>query len=271
VWFAHQHGVARWIAVTAYTHRAVINLMGDIGPTTADMVFGTSSDLFKLRWGNDTHMRGTRANLNLQETWKDIRLLIVDERFTMTGKHFAAIEQQLLLTMRDCGRTPDSSHSLFGGIGVLLTGDHHQNRPVHGAPLFQGNGDIRTGTVRDAASRTAANAHRDGPVWDTQFVSNARGRHILGQLHTTVMLKTHFRMEPYLSALNDRLRGGCLTDADFDDINACAVGAPDKPASIHHPNLRNAHFMMLRHTVGDAIVHALLQRRAAEDQHQLIR
>jgi hypothetical protein len=31
VWFAHNHGVARWIAVTAYTHRAAINLTGDIG------------------------------------------------------------------------------------------------------------------------------------------------------------------------------------------------------------------------------------------------
>jgi hypothetical protein len=136
VWFAHQHEVARWIGVTAYTHRAVINLMGDIGPTTAHMVFGTSSDLFKQGWGNDTPTRMTRAKLDLQETCKDIRLLIVDEMFTMTGKHFAAIEQQLFLTMRHCGRTPDSSHSLFGGIGVLLTGDHHHNRPVHGAPLF---------------------------------------------------------------------------------------------------------------------------------------
>jgi hypothetical protein len=67
--------------------------MGDIGPTTADMVFGTSSDLFKLKWGNDTPMRGTRAKLDLQHTWKDIRLLIADELFTMTGKLFAAIEQ----------------------------------------------------------------------------------------------------------------------------------------------------------------------------------
>jgi hypothetical protein len=49
VWFAHQHWATRWIAVTTNTHQAVINLMGDIGPTTADMVFGTSSDLFKLR------------------------------------------------------------------------------------------------------------------------------------------------------------------------------------------------------------------------------
>jgi archaellum biogenesis ATPase FlaH len=99
VWFAHQHGVARRIAVTAYTHRAVINLMGDIGPTTTDMVFGTSSELFKPRWGNDTPMRGTRAKLDLHETWKDTRLLIVDELFTMTGKHFAAIKQQVFLTM----------------------------------------------------------------------------------------------------------------------------------------------------------------------------
>jgi hypothetical protein len=73
-------------------------------------------------------------------------------------------------------------------------------------------------------------------------------------------------MDPDLSALNACLRGGRLTDADFDDINACAIGAPEKPASIHHPNLRNAHFMVLRHNVGDAIIHALLPRRAAEDQ-----
>jgi hypothetical protein len=43
-------------------------------------------------------------------------------------------------------------------------------------------------------------------------------------------------MEPDFSALNDRLRGGRLTDADFDDINVCAIGVPKKPASIHHPN-----------------------------------
>jgi hypothetical protein len=42
VCFAHKHGVARWIVVTVYMHRAVISLMGDIGPTTADIVFGTS-------------------------------------------------------------------------------------------------------------------------------------------------------------------------------------------------------------------------------------
>jgi hypothetical protein len=143
---------------------------------------------------------------------------------------------QPCLTMRDCGRTPDSSHSLFVGIGVLLTGDHHQNRLVHGAPLFQGNGDIRYNgeTAADAASRTAANAQRDGPGWDAQFVSNARGRHVLGQLHTTVMLQTQFRMESDLSALNDRLRGGRLTDVDFDDINAFAIGAPEKNR-LHSP------------------------------------
>jgi hypothetical protein len=78
-------------------------------------------------------------------------------------------------------------------------------------------------------------------------------------------------MYPDLSALNTRLRGGRLKDADFDDINACAIGAPEKPASIHHPILRNAHFMLLRHIVGDAIVHALLPRRAAEAQHHPIR
>jgi hypothetical protein len=100
--------------------------------------------------------------LDLHETWKDIRLLIVDELFTMTGKHFAGIEQQL----RDCGRTSGSSHSLFGGIGVVLTGDHHQSRPINGAPLIQGNGDTRYGTAADAASRTATLArleHRKNP------------------------------------------------------------------------------------------------------------
>jgi hypothetical protein len=99
------------------------------------------------------------------------------------------------------------------------------------------------------------------------FVCNARDLRILGQLHTTMLLlQAQFRMDPDLSALNARLRGGCLTDADFDDIHACAIGAPEKTASIRHPNPRNAHFMVLRHTVGDVIVHALLPRCAAEDQ-----
>jgi hypothetical protein len=31
VWFAHNHRVTRWIAVTAYTHRAALNLTGVIG------------------------------------------------------------------------------------------------------------------------------------------------------------------------------------------------------------------------------------------------
>jgi hypothetical protein len=78
-------------------------------------------------------------------------------------------------------------------------------------------------------------------------------------------------MEPDFSALNDPLRDERLTDADFDDINACAIRAPEKTASVHHPNLRNAHFMVLRHSAGDAIVHALLPRRAVEDQQELIR
>jgi hypothetical protein len=182
------------------------------------------------------------------------------------------LSNNLYSTMRGCGRTPDSSHSSFGAIGVvLLTGDHHQNRIVHGAPLFQGNGDIRSGTAADTAGRTAANAHRDGPGWDTQFVNNLRGRHILGQLHTTVLLQAEIRMDPDLSTLNARLRDGCLTDVAFDDINACAIGAPENLASIHHPNHRNAHFMVLRHTMGDAIVHALLPRLTAKYQQQLCR
>jgi hypothetical protein len=68
---------------------------------------------------------------------------------------------------------------MFGEIGAVLTGNHHQNRSVHGAPLFQGNGYIRPGTAADAAGRTAAYAQRDGPGWDTQFVSNARPPHSL--------------------------------------------------------------------------------------------
>jgi hypothetical protein len=75
---AHQYGVARWIAVTAYIHRAVINLMGDNGLTTAHIVFGTSMDISKLRRGDDTPMRYTRAKLDLQFTWRDIRMVIVD-------------------------------------------------------------------------------------------------------------------------------------------------------------------------------------------------
>jgi hypothetical protein len=113
-------------------------------------------------------------------------MLIVDELFTMTGKHFAAIEQTLFLTMGDCGRTPDSSNSLFDGIGVILTGNHYQNRPVHGTPFFESNGDIRSGTAVDAAGRAAADAQRDGPEGGTWFVSTTRGRHIIGKFHITV-------------------------------------------------------------------------------------
>jgi hypothetical protein len=86
-----------------------------------------------------------------------------------------------------------------------------------------------------------------------------------------MLLQTQFRMDPDLSTLNTCQRGGRLTDADFDDIHACAIGAPEKHASIHHPILRKAHFIVLRHTVGGAIFHDLLPRRAAEDHQQLIR
>jgi hypothetical protein len=87
----------------------------------------TSGDLFKQRWGSDTPMRGKRAKLGLHEMWKDIRMVIGNELFTMSGKHnAAAIEQQLFLTMRDCGRMPDSLNSVFGGISAVLTGDHHR-------------------------------------------------------------------------------------------------------------------------------------------------
>jgi hypothetical protein len=240
------------------------NLMGDIGPTTADMVFGTSSELFKLRWGNDTPMLGTQAKLDRHETWKDARLLIVDKLFTMTGKHLTAIEQQLFLTMRDCGPTPDSSHSMFGGIGVILTGDHHQARRC-----VKGTG-------------TSVMARRPTPLVVTQRTPNATAPDGTPSLYATraavlfwvsctppCSYKHRF---VYLSELNDRLRGGRLTKADFDDyINACAIGAQEIPASIHHTILRNTHFMVPRHIVGEVNVHALLPRRAAKDQHLLIR
>jgi hypothetical protein len=103
--------------------------MSDIGPAFAQIMFGTSFDLFNLWWRNDTPMRGKQAKMDLEYTWKDTRELVVDELFTMTGKHFVAIDQHFFLTMRDCGRTPNSLNSLIGEIRVGLTGDHHQNRP----------------------------------------------------------------------------------------------------------------------------------------------
>jgi hypothetical protein len=89
-------------------------------------------------------------------------LLIVDDLFTMTAKHFVAIEQQLFLTMRDSGRTHDSPNSMLGGIGVILTGDHHQRQRVLSAPLFQSNGDIRSGMAADVPQRTPSITAPDG-------------------------------------------------------------------------------------------------------------
>jgi hypothetical protein len=123
--------------------------------------------------------------------------------------------------------------------------------------LFALNGRLRGGRL----------SHTDFGVINAKFVSKARGRHILRQLHATVLLYTQFRIDFVLFALNGRLRGGRLTYTDFGVISACAIGASHQHASIHHPSItRKAHSMGLHHTAGDAIVHVLLPHRAAKDQ-----
>jgi hypothetical protein len=131
-----------------------------------------------------------------------------------TPKHFkdheARWKQNVKGYNRRAGNERESEADITAGVG----GDEADasgrafTTLVSVPPWFQGNGNIRSGTPADAGGRTAANAQRDGPGWDTQFVSNARGRHILGQLHIIVLLQAQFRMEPDLSALNDRLPDG---------------------------------------------------------------
>jgi hypothetical protein len=123
--------------------------------------------------------------------------------------------------------------------------------------LFALNGRLRGGRL----------SYTDFGVINVKFVSKARGRQILGQFHTTVLLYTQFRIDFVLFVVNGRLRGGRFTYTDFDVINACAIGASHQHESIHHPSIiRNAHSMGLHHTAGDAINHVLLPHRAAKDQ-----
>ena len=123
--------LARYVALVAYTHRAVVPLM-DLGGQAA-----TTSMFFGLDPRHGYALRTNAAGVAAEERVRSIRGVILDE-CSMVGVHQLRNIEKRLRTGHP--HTPDGAKA-YGGVALLVCGDYAQHRCLGDVPVYQGWAD----------------------------------------------------------------------------------------------------------------------------------
>jgi hypothetical protein len=110
--------VSHWLKKTAYTGVAASLIDGKTTHTIASIQRGR-----KL---------SSESKAKLAEKWKHTRYLIIDEYSMISKSHFAAMSLNIGIAKTQAGASHNDSS--FGGISVIICGDHHQFPPVACSP-----------------------------------------------------------------------------------------------------------------------------------------
>eukprot|EP00873_Tetraselmis_striata_P028136 jgi/Tetstr1/448400/TSEL_035670.t1 len=282
VWLLWQHGVADWLIMSAYTHRAVLDCLGDVSPALGSIVYNTTCELFRIDPRRNRPLIGKRARDELSQTMQGRRFLILDEVMMPSAEHIAAIDVQCKVGMRlaGCITGPQDSQRPFGGQMVMAFGDHHQHPCIKGTPLTFGMHDTWKAMSDENSPTTGDRATPPPPVDGKQrrrssnqcnMAANA-GLQLLSGLDTVLIFNHQHRIkDDHLAHIAAELRAGNVTPELLDDLNSRAIGKPGLPADLHDPALRDAEFMTPRHARIAALTRFFVPRRARHAGQQLVR
>ncbi len=191
--------------------------------TAASAIGGrTLSSLAQI--GNHSRNRRTDTK-RLEDTWKDMKLLIIDEVSMVSCPLLARLHQNLIKGKHDQITAP------FANMDILFSGHFHQFPPVKSVAFYYG-------TDQNTSTRPVNN-QRD---LDCEF-----GRSLWGQLTHAVILREQNRIQDEIYAgLLDRLSVGKCTMNDFQLLNSrimvnnnfCSKKFRDAPVIVPGNNLR---------------------------------
>ena len=229
-----QLGLAQYVALVAYTHRAVVPLLALGGRT------GTTSAFFGLDPRHRFALRLRAAGVEAEQRMATILGVILDECSLVGVAQLRAIESRMRLG-NPFG--PDDERP-FGAAALMLTGDYAQHRCLGDEPLFAGWADALTTSV-------------------------AQARRLLEAFDSVTFLQRVVRSDAsaggvFLNEWVKRVNLGLHTEADMDALNLRHLGSgqPGVPASMDDPSLRDAIIIVIRNSTGNALLEAQLLRMA---------
>ncbi len=201
-------GKTRVIEALVYLHEKLnmkfaLKLAAFTGTAASNIGGRTLSSLAQV--GNHTTRNRTNTK-RLEETWKDVRLLIIDEVSMVSCPLLARLHQNLIKGKHDQITAP------FANMDILFVGDFHQFPPVKSIPLYYG-------TDQNTPTR---------PLCNQRDVDREFGRSLWMQLTHTIILREQNRIqdETYADILS-RLATGTCTVKDFQLLNTRIIGKVD--------------------------------------------
>ncbi|GLB44644.1 putative G-quadruplex DNA unwinding [Lyophyllum shimeji] len=188
------------------------------------------------------------AKAKLQEFWRNIRYLIIDE-FSMLAKTFFALLSRNISIGKQ-GSPDFQDGASFGGVNVVICGDFHQFPPV-------------AKPIREAPY------HPVNPIEDS--ISSQVGRTIYEEFSTVVILKEQMRVsDPVWLDFLRHLRTGHVQEHHITMLRELIVGHPGTQApDFGEEPWSNASLVTPRHAVRTEWNSAAIRKMCHDSGRQL--
>ena len=223
-----------------------------LGPTavSASLIGGNTIHSFL------TYLRSTKRQKktmkpgfsNVENNWKNVEYLIIDEISMVGLKLLARLNEILTLGKRTPPEVP------FGGINVIFLGDYIQYMPVLDKPLY--------------ANLERSSSNHMPTETDVQY---GVGRSLVLQINTVTKLTKQMRTEDekYLALLN-HLRLGETTRVDFEYLCKRIIGPGKAVQSLKEKPWRDAPILVFRNQLRTEINNRVAANKAKEMNTSLI-
>ena len=243
----------------AFAHRNASNMLVKAAHTgvAASLIGGKTTHVIGGLSLNLTGTVSDAAKRKLQDFWRNIRYLIIDEYSMLSKSFLKVLARNISIGMEG---SPVAKEGLsFGGLSVILCGDLHQFPPV-------------------ACTKAEALFYPNDPGKDSMEMQI--GRRIYEEFSTVVILKEQMRVldKPWRDFL-DHLRHGCVEVHHLQTLRKLLVQRHSP--SDHHTNAPpsatdfsttpwvDAALITPRHAVRTLWNEAALQQMCAESKRQL--
>lgn len=166
----------------------------------------TTHHIGRISVGNKNKGLSTTAKKELENMWRHVQYLIIDE-YSMLSKEFLA-QLSRHISIAKLGSDSTDSASSFGGVNVILCGDLHQFPPV-------------------AASSGGALYYQSTPTRSGFSVEAELGRTIYEKFDKVVLLKQQVRVsDPVWRSFLTDVRRGCVKDKDISMLESLVLTNP---------------------------------------------
>ncbi|MGI4847167.1 MAG: AAA family ATPase [Janthinobacterium lividum] len=250
------------VVVAAYTGTAANN----IGGSTIHSLLGITGMESEQ---TASHTEGLRRSKSKKD-WKDVTLLIIDEISMVGARFFHEISGML-----GVAKEMTDGDSIFGGIGLILTGDFLQLEPIMDASLMTPSavekGLLSESKLRDLCDTTlhGTTGSDAGTLLNSELNTETKRKNAWAQHHGRMLWKSidtviflhrlvRQQSDPVFGDLLGRLREGKLTTDDYALLNHCVF------KNISCPSWRDAPFVVLRNRLRQQLNNKAVMRFAAD-------